>query len=304
MFDRVFDAWFRGGAQLPSLSDDEGSAPAASSGGQDLPSGDPREGGGVEASTLSVRTRRDFGGAVPTHALRAAFAANLPAVPSRRRRPAASGRVLDMRRTLRQARRTDGEIVELRWTTRPRRPRRMLILLDVSGSLKEHTPSLLRVAHAAPAEVFTFGTRLTRITRELATADAGRALQAVSRTVPDADGGTAIGVAMREFQDNPRYLALARGALIVVISDGLERGDCTPMVKAVERFARLGHRLIWWSPLACAPSYRPVTRGMAAVLGQLDQLGGVRDESSALDQVLTLPAVTAGPRRSAWRHWT
>jgi uncharacterized protein with von Willebrand factor type A (vWA) domain len=214
-----------------------------------------------------------------------------------------------MRRTLRQARRNDGEIAELRWTTRPRRPRRLLILLDVSGSLKQHTPQLMRLAHSAlqgvPArtEVFTFGIRLTRITGALSGAQVERALDAVSRTVRDADGGTAIGAAMQRFLGNSRFLALARGALIVVISDGLERGDCAAMVDATARFARLGHRLIWWSPLACAPSYRPVTRGMTGVLHHLDHLGGVRDLESGLTEVGRIPSVTAGPRRAAGRRW-
>ena len=274
-----------------------------------MPGGDLREGSGTEASSLTVRTRRSFGGPDSpdlARALRTAFAASVPTVPSLRRRPSSSGRTLDMRRTLRLARRTDGEIAGLRWTTRPRRPRRVLILLDVSGSLKEHTPQLLRVAHAAPprSEVFTFGTRLTRITPALAAADIEQALATVSRVVPDADGGTAIGAALQSFLSNPRFLALARGALIVIVSDGLERGDCTGMVRATARLARLGHRLVWWSPLACSPTYRPVTRGMAALLGHLDQLAGVRDLRTALTEVAAFPAMTAGPRRSAWRHWT
>jgi uncharacterized protein len=307
VFDRVFNTWFLL-ERHPSPPVDESDVAAPGGDGRDLPSSDPREGGGTSASSLSVRSRRRFDGAGSpdlARTLRAAFAAARPTVPSRRRRPSPTGRRLDMRRTLRRARRTHGEIVDLCWSTRPRRPRRMLILLDVSGSLKEHTPALLRVAHAAAgASSFAFGTRLTRITRELAVADPQRALSAVSRILTDADGGTAIGHALQEFLGNPRHLALARGALIVVISDGLERGDCTPMVRAVERLARLGHRLIWWSPLACAPSYRPVTRGMAALLGHLDRLGGVRDERSALAEVRRIPSVTAGPRRTAWRHWT
>ncbi|BCB90968.1 hypothetical protein Psuf_082810 [Phytohabitans suffuscus] len=87
----------------------------------------------------------------------------------------------------------------------------------------------------------------------------------------------------------------------MVISDGLERGDCAAMVRATERLSRLGHRLVWWSPLACSPTYRPVTRGMAGLLGYLDHLGGVRDLATALSEVERLPAVTAGPRRAAWR---
>jgi uncharacterized protein with von Willebrand factor type A (vWA) domain len=207
----------------------------------------------------------------------------------------------------RQARRDGGELTRLRWTTRPPRARRLLLLLDVSGSLKQHTPELLRLAYtareAAPGrtEVFTFGTRLTRVTGALTAAGVDPALAAVSRTVTDADGGTAIGEALRRFLANPRFLALARGALIVVISDGLERGDCTAMVRATGRLSRLGHRLVWWSPLACSPTYRPVTRGMAGLLGHLDHLGGVRDLATGLSEVERIPAVVASPRRAAWR---
>jgi uncharacterized protein with von Willebrand factor type A (vWA) domain len=298
---------------VPPAEDSEVRAPRGG-GDRELPATDSRQGSGIEAGTAAATRRRDLGRTGPREqdlmrALRAAWAADLPALPSRRRRPARSGRGLDMRRTLRQARRNDGEIAELRWTTRPRRPRRLLVLLDVSGSLKQHTPQLVRLVHSAvhgaPArtEIFTFGTRLTRITRALSGARVDRALDAVSRTVLDADGGTAIGAAMQQFLGNPRFLALARGALIVVISDGLERGDCAAMVDATARFARLGHRLIWWSPLACAPSYRPVTRGMTGVLHHLDHLGGVRDLESGLAEVGRIPAVVAGPRRAAGRRW-
>jgi uncharacterized protein with von Willebrand factor type A (vWA) domain len=298
---------------VPPAEESEVRAPRGG-GDRELPATDSRQGSGIEAGMAAATRRRDLGRTGPREqdlmrALRAAWAADLPALPSRRRRPARSGRGLDMRRTLRQARRNDGEIAELRWTTRPRRPRRLLVLLDVSGSLKQHTPQLVRLVHSAvhgaPArtEIFTFGTRLTRITRALSGARVDRALDAVSRTVLDADGGTAIGAAMQQFLGNPRFLALARGALIVVISDGLERGDCAAMVDATARFARLGHRLIWWSPLACAPSYRPVTRGMTGVLHHLDHLGGVRDLESGLAEVGRIPAVVAGPRRAAGRRW-
>jgi uncharacterized protein len=298
---------------VPPAEDSEVRAPR-DAGERELPSTDSRQGSGIEASAAATTRRREFGRTGPgeqdlMRSLRAAWPASLPTLPSRRRRPARSGRRLDMRRTLRQARRNDGEIAELRWTIRPRRPRRLLVLLDVSGSVKQHTPDLLRLAHSAlhgaPArtEIFTFGTRLTRITGALSGARLERALDAVSRTVRDADGGTAIGAAMQRFLGNPRFLALARGALIVVISDGLERGDCTAMVRATERFGRLGHRLIWWSPLACSPAYRPVTRGMAGVLRHLDHLGGVRDLATGLTEVWRIPSVTAGPRRTAGHRW-
>jgi uncharacterized protein with von Willebrand factor type A (vWA) domain len=316
-FERVFDAWFRQGApgDVPIQGDDERTPSPGGPGADDPPSHEVRPGEGIEASTLSTYGTRDFGltgehTAAFMRALQAAWPAVLPAVPSRRRRPARSGDRLDVRHAWRQAHRHDGEIIRLRRLARPPRPRRLLILVDVSGSLRRHTPDLLRAAHtalrAAPArtEVFTFGTRLTRITAALSHPHADRALRAVSKLVTDADGGTAIGAALEGFLANPRFVALARGALVIVLSDGLERGDPAPMVRATARLSRLGHRLVWWSPLACSPAYRPVTRAMAAQLPSLDHLGGVRDLRTALEEVRRLPAVLSGPRRLAARRWS
>lgn len=310
-FDDVFDSWFVHGAAIEAVvppPDDVDGAVVGSSGS--LSTADARPGGGVEASAVATTGGRTFGPSDARQrdlmrALRDAWPPNLPVIPSRRRRPARMGRTLDMRRIWRQARRDGGELIQLRWTTRPPRTRRLLLLLDVSGSLRQHTPDLVRLAYTAPArtEVFTFGTRLTRVTSALARAGVDPALAAVSRAVTDADGGTAIGEALSGFLANPRFLALARGALIVVISDGLERGDPTAMVRATERLSRLGHRLVWWSPLACSPTYRPVTRGMAGVLRHLDHLGGVRDLATGLSEVERLPAVAAGPRRAAHLSW-
>ncbi|BCB77783.1 hypothetical protein Pflav_041930 [Phytohabitans flavus] len=266
-FDRVFDAWFVHGlvteVVTPPPDDVDGQVTSSGENGA-ISTMEERPGGGVEASAAATTGGRTFGRSDARQrdlmrSLLVAWPASLPVIPSRRRRPARSGRTLDMRRVWRQARRDGGELTRLRWRTRPPRARRLLLLLDVSGSLKRHTPDLLRLAYtarqAAPArtEVFTFGTQLTRITGALSGAGVDPALAAVSRAVTDADGGTAIGEALRRFLANPRYLALARGALIVVISDGLERGDPTDMVRATDRLSRLGHRLVWWSPLACSP---------------------------------------------------
>ncbi|MEU6720839.1 VWA domain-containing protein [Nonomuraea sp. NPDC046802] len=315
-FDRVFDAWFRDSpADLPLEGDDSGAPSPGGPGDDDPPPGQARPGDGIEASALRTYGTRDFGRTgehahTLMRALEAAWPAVLPATPSRRRRPSRSGDRLDVRHAWRRAQRHDGEIVELRRLARPPRPRRLLILVDVSSSLRQHSPDLLRVAHtalrAAPArtEVFTFGTRLTRITAALSHPHADRALRAVSGLVTDADGGTAIGAALDGFLGNPRFVALARGALVIVLSDGLERGDHIPMVRATARLSRLGHRLVWWSPLACSPGYRPATRAMAAQLPSLDHLGGVRDLPTALREVRRLPAVLSGPRRLAARRWS
>ena len=227
----------------------------------------------------------------------------------RRVRAARRGRRLDVRHTLRAANRSGGEVVTLAWLRRPPRPRRVLALIDVSGSQRQCSPDLLRFAHvlvrvAGRAEVFSFGTRLTRITAALDVADVDRALAAVSATVLDADGGTRIGPSLEEFLINGRYRSLSRGALIIVLSDGLERGDPAEMAAATRRLARLGRRLVWWSPLACDPTYRPVTRGMRAVLAELDDLAGARDLDTLGVQLRRLPVIAARARRTAGREWS
>jgi uncharacterized protein len=306
VFDRVFDAWFRGGPEPPAATpppDAEGATEAPRGPGADeLPQSGALQGQGVAASELHTVGRRDVDAGdrdrrALMRTLEGAWADALPRVRSRRRRPARAGDRLDTRRILRLAGRHGGEITELRRRARPARRRRLVVLLDVSGSLRTHTPDLLRLAHTAVrsapgrTEAFTFGTRLTRVTAELSARHPDRALRGVADRVVDVDGGTAIGAALGEFLGNSRYVSLARGALVVVVSDGLERGDCTAMVRATERLSRLGFRLLWWSPLACSATYRPVTRGMAGQLRHLDHLGGVGDLSSGLAEVRRIPAV-------------
>ncbi len=168
-----------------------------------------------------------------------------------------------MRHAWRRAHRHDGEIIELRRRARPPRPRRLLILVDVSGSLRQHTPDLLRAgAHGAARGA---GPHRGLHLRHPAHSDHLRAVAPARR--PGAAGGVGAGDGRRRrhgdrggaagFLSVPRFVALARGALVIVLSDGLERGDCEPMVRATARLSRLGHRLVWWSPLACSPDLPP-----------------------------------------------
>jgi len=233
----------------------------------------------------------------------------LPQIAARRTVRARRGPRLDVRRVLAAANRSGGEIVSFHWLRRPPRPRRVLLLIDVSGSQRACSADLLRFAHEAVratdrAEAFTFGTRLTRVTAELGAPDVDAALASLSACVLDADGGTRIGAALQELLANSRYVALARGALVIVLSDGLERGDPAPMAEAARRLSRLAHRLVWWSPLACDPAYRPVTRGIRAILGDLDALSGARDLPSLLKEVRRLPETSARPRRTVSRAWS
>jgi uncharacterized protein with von Willebrand factor type A (vWA) domain len=319
VLDAVFDAFFRGGHllledQRPAPEEEGETAAPRSSDAGELEPLEPSAGSGLHASPLDVHHTRRF---APTSAdardeLRAlsdALAAVLPTIAARRSVRARRGRRLDLRRVLAAANRSGGEVVRLHWQRRPPRPRRVLLLIDVSGSLRRHSPDLLRFAHRAVraadrVEAFTFGTRLTRVTGALDTPDVDDALAALSGCVLDADGGTRIGVALQQFLGNGRYVSLARGALVIVLSDGLERGDPAAMADAARRLSRLSHRLVWWSPLACDPAYRPVTRGMQAILPDLDALGGARDLSTLLDEVRRLPETSAGPRRTATRAWS
>jgi uncharacterized protein with von Willebrand factor type A (vWA) domain len=287
-FEAVFDAWFRGTPQ-PAGSEEEGEsqAPPAPKPGEVQPV-QLAEGTGKDASVHELLNRRGFDA---THddlmELRRAVREHLPQIRSRRRRPARRGHQIDLRRTLRAATRT-GEVSHLARRDRPLRARPLLVLIDVSGSLRPQVPDYIRFAWAAQGETFTFGTRLTRITHQLKTRDVDQALANVSDVVEDADGGTRIGPALREFLDTPRYADRARGALTIVLSDGLERGDPALMAHAVRRLSRLSHRLVWWTPLGLDPNYRPVTRGMAAIAGDLDTLAGARDLPSLLTQVKAL----------------
>jgi uncharacterized protein with von Willebrand factor type A (vWA) domain len=298
VFDPVFAHWF-GGAPAAVLTEvDEPGEEDRGAGSGDVAPPDrlAREGAGREAGWSAVDRRTGFAATTATGRrllarLADALPAAVPTIRSRRRVAARRGDRLDIRRVHRDAWRTGGEIVRLRRRRHPRRQRPVLVLVDVSGSMKQHSADHLRFAHTVVAacdraEVFTFGTRLTHVTPALRARDVDTALARLAGVVRDAEGGTRIGPSLRQFLDNARHLRMARGALVLVLSDGLERGDCAPFTQAVRRLALLGHRLVWWSPLARDPGYRPATRGMAAVADRLDALAGVDDLETALDQLL------------------
>jgi uncharacterized protein with von Willebrand factor type A (vWA) domain len=274
-FDALFAKHFAGVALAPEPQQEgESEAPEGAGGGEAEPVV-LSEGTGRDASVHELRhTRRYDATTDDLRALRRALDEHLPCIRSRRRRPDRRGH-LDVRRTLRHATRT-GEITMLARRGRPQRKRPLLLLIDVSGSLREHTPDYLRFAWVAQAETFTFGTRLTRVTRALRERNVDTALAKVGACVQDADGGTRIGPTLHEFVSTPRYADRARGAVTIVLSDGLERGDPALMAHAVHRLSRLSHRLLWWSPLALSAAYQPITRGMLAIRGDIE-LAGARD---------------------------
>lgn len=194
----------------------------------------------------------------------------------RRRQPHGRGRP-DLARSLRRATRTDGEVLELA-TTRPgQRPRRLVLLLDVSGSMEPYARALARFAHAAVAarrhgqvEVFALGTRTTRITRELATHDPDEALTRAAAAVDDWAGGTRLGRGLERFNDRWGTRGLARGAVVVILSDGWDRGDPDVLGAEMARLRRVAYRLVWVNPLQALPGYAPLAQGMAAALPHVD----------------------------------
>ncbi|MEU6646251.1 VWA domain-containing protein [Saccharomonospora sp. NPDC046836] len=192
-----------------------------------------------------------------------------PLRTSRRQRAAATGRWVDMRETLRRARRTGAEPVVVRRRVARRKPRRLVVLCDISGSMQAHARAMLQLlvcaAQGARAEVFTFATRLTRITPLLA-ADPAKALREAGEAAPDWSGGTRIGANLREFLDHYGARGMARGAVAVIISDGWEAGDPAELGQQMARLARLAHRVVWVNPRTAKPGYRPLAGGMAVAL--------------------------------------
>ena len=198
-----------------------------------------------------------------------------PSPPTRealRRSPDRRGEP-DPRATLRAMLRAGGETVALPRRRAGRRHRRVVLLIDVSGSMAPYSDALLRFAHAVarrmPAEVFT---RLTRITRQLRQRDAELALSAASRAVPDYSGGTRLGETMQAFLDRWGQRGVARRAVVVVFSDGWERGDATALAEQVQRLRRLAHRVLWVNPHAGRAGYAPVQGGIVAALPHVDRL--------------------------------
>ena len=192
----------------------------------------------------------------------------------RRRKPGASGR-LDLRRTVARAMRAGGEPLHLEWTKPGERKRRVVLLLDVSGSMAPYARALLRFAHAAVLarshiEVFALGTRLTRLTRHLATHDPDAALSHATHAVVDWSGGTRLGDTIGEFTDRWGVRGMARGAVIVVLSDGWDRGDAHVLGEHMTRLHRVAHRVVWVNPLKASPGYAPLAAGMAAALPHVD----------------------------------
>lgn len=283
-FDPVFEAWFGSRDGLPRPRPPQPAAPYAT----DLPETDGGAGGEegdaevvrARASDVEVLRHRDVATLTPAERQRLAtlFATLRPRAPLRRtaRHRAWHRGEVDASRTLRASLRRMGEPAEIAWRRRGSRPRRVVLLVDVSGSMSGYADALLRLAHrftqAAPGvvETFTLGTRLTHLTRALRLRDPERALVAAGRTVPDWSGGTRLGETLRSFLDRWGQRGTARGAVVVVFSDGWERGDPADLAAQVARLRRIAHRVVWVNPHRGKDGYEPVQRGVLAVLPHVD----------------------------------
>ncbi|MEX0984763.1 MAG: VWA domain-containing protein [Actinomycetota bacterium] len=305
-FDEAFEAWYRSLAEIPGepelsieldlpagVMPDWDEVPE----GMDIHTGqtasswrgagdeEPEEGEDesairIVASAVEVLRQKSFAHLDDDERARmAALIRNLTiAVPHervRRTRPAPKGTTFDIRRTLRRSLRTQGEPFDRAWRARRIRRRPLVLILDISGSMAPYSRALLQFGYAAMlagrrVEVFCFATRLSRVTRVLRTKDPDRALDEIGRLVQDWEGGTRIGESLKALLDGWSQRAALRGAVVVLCSDGLERGDPDLLRSQMARLRRLAHRVIWANPLKGSPRYEPLARGMAAALPSVD----------------------------------
>lgn len=289
-YDQAFDEWFspRQGGRTSVKDERPPPPPKLASLNPSTDSGDGEDGDDestqiqAKASATEVLRHRDLGELSPIerehlHRLLALLRPELPRRRSRRLRPARHGHP-DPGRTLRAALRNEGELRELRRRDRSTRARKIVLLVDVSGSMEPYADALLRFAHVVvrrspgSVEAFTLGTRLTRVTRELRMRDAERALHAAGKAIPDWSGGTRLGDVLRAFVDRWGQRGAARRAIVVVFSDGWERGEPDVLAQQMARLQKLAHMIVWVNPHAGKDGYAPVQGGIVAALPYLDEL--------------------------------
>ncbi|GIQ74678.1 VWA domain-containing protein [Bradyrhizobium sp. RD5-C2] len=298
-YDRLFDIHFRGADAIEqSEGEDEETVRLQEEGrGEDEPplAGEANESGLAAARAEALVERRFAQTATsdPLRRLSREAAKRLPRRRGHRRRRARSGPFADLRRTLRDSVRNDGEVLRLGRMRRRQRPRKILLLIDVSGSMKARTEENMRLAHglvqaAGNVEVFTFGTRLTRVTPALRLKRREQALNAASFLVSDWDGGTRIGDALQAFLAVPRFGGYARGAAVVIVSDGLERGDPAALRDAVAKLSRRAWRVSWLTPLASSPGFKPQTEALIAIQRFVDDLVDGGSSAAIVAHLLSL----------------
>ncbi len=310
-YDRAFDAFWRGRFGIDLARAQPVELTLLLDADEDNASGDGEQPVEPEGPTVTVRFSRqevlrqkDF--AAYTHEefeearrLMAELRLHGALRRSRRRRPSrkSEGRP-DLRRTVRRSLRSGGEPIRRAFTEAGERPRRIVLICDVSGSMEPYSRALLRFLHAAVVgrakssgssriEAFALGTRLTRITRELSSRDPDAALAKAARSVPDWSGGTRLGEGLRAFNDQWGVRGMARGAVVVVLSDGWDRGDPLLVGEQMQRLHRVAYRTVWVNPLKASPGYAPLAAGMAAALPFVDEFV----EGHSLDSLRTLAEV-------------
>jgi uncharacterized protein with von Willebrand factor type A (vWA) domain len=294
-YDQVYEAYFDGRAGPPRRG--LPMPPSARTASSTLPLSEADGAGRGEAepnlvramvSTTEMLRHRDIATLSANEKARlatmfATLEVRLPQRRAGRRRPWHRGTV-DASRTLRASLRRMGEPAAIEWRRRAQRPRPVVLLVDVSGSMSSYADALLRLAHrigqgatgpgtsgsGALVETFTVGTRLTRLTRPLATRDPERALVAAGAAVPDWSGGTRLGETLKVYLDRWGQRGQARGAVVVVFSDGWERGDARLLGEQMARLRRIAHRVVWVNPHRGKDGYQPIQVGMLAVLPHVD----------------------------------
>jgi hypothetical protein len=288
VFDRAFAAFWSGEGSAPTqLSEVVPLTVVTDDAAEDAPAPEepatepPGPTLTVRYSPTEVLRHKDFAACSPAELdearrlmsdlrLRAALRRSRRLEPARRAR----GRP-DLRRTVRGALRAGGEPVRRAYLEPGRRPRRVVLLCDVSGSMEPYARALLRFLHVAVAggsrvEAFAMGTRLTRLTRQLSGRDPDAALRDAAAAVVDWSGGTRLGADLRAFNDRWGVRGIARGAVVVILSDGWDRGDPAVLGAEMARLGRVAYRVVWVNPLKASPGYAPLARGMAAALPYVD----------------------------------
>jgi uncharacterized protein with von Willebrand factor type A (vWA) domain len=278
VLDAVFRTAFGG---LEEIAEQRGQSPGVTSGSGrgGMPDAGPSGGGKTrEADVPSVASpgerlgEREFSELTAEELallanLMRRFTLSTPHRRSRRRRPAVHGRRVDLRGTLAQARRTGGHPVRLLRSVPKTRPRRLVVLCDISGSMAAHARAMVQLLYCAAggarAEIFTFATRLTRLTGALSRVRPSVALERAGRAAPDWSGGTRIAGALAEFQRTHGRRGMARGAVVLIVSDGWETGDPAELGRQLKALSRIAYRIVWANPRIVKPGYRPLAGGMA-----------------------------------------
>lgn len=292
-FDRAFHAWFLGTAVQPPPAAEPHPPRGERRKGAPPGPGPELDGGETSLGTWSdeelLRTK-DFAAMTPEEFARArkliqAIAVARPQRRTRRLRPHPKGRALDVRGLVRSSLATGGDPVERAFRSRAAAPRKLVLILDVSGSMEAYARALLLYMHAARGsgrgvETFAFGTRLTRLTRELGARSPEKAFEAAASRVQDWSGGTRIGESLKAYNDEWGRRSLTRGAVVVILSDGCERGDAELAGRETARLARQAFAVVWVNPLKGHVAYEPLAGGMRAALPHVDRFLSGHDVAS------------------------